>query len=187
MVAPEPSMRKGRSRSGCPTMRRDEGDREMPRDDRLSAVSLMGACSRSESLGPPMTSLPSRFGRLVRRTIAWAGRVQVVRRPALSILDLLEDLAHPGPQERPLLGAGISIPPADALRLATIELVGFVAHRSPPPGWTDQMNEPMVEMGESRTPRPGPFAGDHYERVRSFSSTEGTRIGTLPFSPAACL
>ena len=26
----------------------------------------------------------------------------------------------------------------------------------------------LVEMGESRTPRPGPFAGDHYERVRWF-------------------
>src|ERR671914_1172048 len=26
----------------------------------------------------------------------------------------------------------------------------------------------MVEMGESRTPRPGPSAGDHYERVRWF-------------------
>ena len=26
----------------------------------------------------------------------------------------------------------------------------------------------LVEMGESRTPRPEPFAGDHYERVRWF-------------------
>jgi hypothetical protein len=26
--------------------------------------------------------------------------------------------------------------------------------------------EVLVEMGESRTPRPEPFAGDHYERVR---------------------
>jgi len=26
----------------------------------------------------------------------------------------------------------------------------------------------VVEMGESRTPRPEPFAGDHYERVRWF-------------------
>jgi hypothetical protein len=26
--------------------------------------------------------------------------------------------------------------------------------------------EGMVEMGESRTPRPETFAGDHYERVR---------------------
>ena len=26
----------------------------------------------------------------------------------------------------------------------------------------------MVEMGESRTPRPEPFVGDHYERVRWF-------------------
>ena len=28
--------------------------------------------------------------------------------------------------------------------------------------------EVLVEMGESRTPRPEPFAGDHYERVRCF-------------------
>ena len=26
----------------------------------------------------------------------------------------------------------------------------------------------LVEMGESRTPRPEPFSGDHYERVRWF-------------------
>jgi hypothetical protein len=26
----------------------------------------------------------------------------------------------------------------------------------------------VVEMGESRTPRPEPIAGDHYERVRWF-------------------
>ena len=28
--------------------------------------------------------------------------------------------------------------------------------------------EEVVEMGESRTPRPEPFAGIHYECVRSF-------------------
>jgi hypothetical protein len=31
----------------------------------------------------------------------------------------------------------------------------------------------LVEMGESRTPRPEPFAWNHYERVRWFSSTGG--------------
>jgi hypothetical protein len=49
--------------------------------------------------------------------------------------------------------------------------------------WT----EGMVEMGESRTPRPEPFGRDHYERVRSFSSTVGARIGTLTVGPVTCL
>ena len=37
-------------------------------------------------------------------------------------------------------------------------------------GWTASHAdaEMVVEMGESRTPRPEPFAGDHYERVRWF-------------------
>jgi hypothetical protein len=56
--------------------------------------------------------------------------------------------------------------------------------------WTDSrvggQNE-MVEMGESRTPRPEPFAGVHYERFRSFSSTPGPKIGTLPRGPVTCL
>jgi len=45
----------------------------------------------------------------------------------------------------------------------------------------------LVEMGESRTPRPEPFGRDHYERVRSFSSTSRARIGTLPGGPVTCL
>jgi hypothetical protein len=45
----------------------------------------------------------------------------------------------------------------------------------------------LVEMGESRTPRPEPFGRDHYERVRSFSSTVGARIGTLTVGPVTCL
>ena len=45
----------------------------------------------------------------------------------------------------------------------------------------------VVEMGESRTPRPESFAGDHYERVRSFSSTARPRIGTLPGGPVTRL
>jgi hypothetical protein len=32
----------------------------------------------------------------------------------------------------------------------------------------DRTGSKLVEMGESRTPRPGPFVGDHYERVRCF-------------------
>jgi hypothetical protein len=45
----------------------------------------------------------------------------------------------------------------------------------------------LVEMGESRTPRPEPFGRDLYERVRSFSSTVGAGIGTLPVGPVTCL
>ncbi len=37
----------------------------------------------------------------------------------------------------------------------------FAAHRE-----TAGHRSSLVEMGESRTPRPEPFAGDHYERVR---------------------
>ena len=39
-------------------------------------------------------------------------------------------------------------------------------------------------MGESRTPRPEPFGSNHYERVRSFSSTIQAGIGTLPVGPS---
>jgi hypothetical protein len=35
--------------------------------------------------------------------------------------------------------------------------------------WACEFRE-VVEMGESRTPRPEPFDGSHYERVRSLSS-----------------
>jgi hypothetical protein len=54
---------------------------------------------------------------------------------------------------------------ADAQRrsLGDLDLV-HVEEKKPFEG--DQKE--VVEMGESRTPRPEPFAGDHYERVRWF-------------------
>jgi hypothetical protein len=54
------------------------------------------------------------------------------------------------------------------------------AMRSSGECFTGTRDQEVVEMGESRTPRPEPFASSHYERVRSFSSTPGPRIGTLP-------
>ncbi len=60
---------------------------------------------------------------------------------------------------------------SDGRPRAGLELIGTrqdrrdsVRRQAPTAAWIDR----LVEMGESRTPRPEPFAGNHYERVRWF-------------------
>jgi len=44
----------------------------------------------------------------------------------------------------------------------------------------------VVEMGESRTPRPKPVTRDHYERVRCLISTDPPPSAGAMIGPAAC-
>ena len=91
-------------------------------------------------------------------------------------------------------------------RVARRPPLGAASRRRHPPGWRELSTTPrrrggapprplpadddderggmrrLVEMGESRTPRPEPFARTHYERVRCFSSAG--RRPSAGFHPA---
>ena len=64
----------------------------------------------------------------------------------------------PGPQQEFARGLAFLLP----IPIARREIASDMCQDPATP------SELLVEMGESRTPRPEPFAGDHYERVRWF-------------------
>ena len=69
----------------------------------------------------------------------------------------------------PITATGETRRPSARLRFGAetdTGLTGVGEVRPVNPGRPHPREGVMVEMGESRTPRPEPFAGDHYERVR---------------------
>jgi len=105
---------------------------------------------------------------------------------ALNLRDSGVNGTHPGQWPRPLTGWALG---RDRARL--IVRAGACVRCSPNALRPRAMPEAfhtggVVEMGESRTPRPEPFAWIHYERVRCFSSAGRPPIGRLPSGPFTC-
>jgi hypothetical protein len=74
-------------------------------------------------------------------------------------------LKPPLPDPSLALLLAIAVAGALAIVAATLPLVGPLTDLDDETRFEEDR---LVEMGESRTPRPEPFAGDHYERVRWF-------------------